>query len=169
WRDAYRGYIAMFTPRAEAPSSRNTDKEENEHRRIMTEFAAKVAEYERIEPRPGFRNRSPAISMWPEDDPMKPLALAAIEALRDLQTGVRVRDSAVNAYGVIDDYDGVLAEPDSAGSGVGEMINLAPKESVELYRLVSRLGERDVKKGISRLLKTEDAEVAPQQSKRVSQ
>jgi hypothetical protein len=162
WRDSYRGYIAMFIPRegefqlSIAPKS----KDEEEHRRIMTEFAAKVAEYEKIEPRPPFRKRSPDVTQWPSDDPLLPLAGAAIEALSDLSTGVRVRDAAINAYGVLPDSADVrvVAEPDVAGLGVADMINQAPQESVAIYQLARRLGNADVKEGLGRLIEIANAE-----------
>jgi hypothetical protein len=172
WRDAYCGYIAMFTPRAgnSAGHSRKTDKDEDEHQKLMTAFAAKVAEYELIEPRPAFRKRSTVVSEWSSADPKKPLALAAIDALRDLQTGVRIRDAAINAYGRLEDGEtNVVCEADSAGSGVGDMINQAPEESAELFQFISRLGDRNVQTGISRLLRSENCEVEPQHPKQVSQ
>ncbi len=137
WRDSYRGYIAMFTPRESEfqLSITSKSKAEEEHRRLMTEFAAKVAEYEKIESRPGFRKRSPNIDQWTEDDPLKPFALAAIIALEDLKTGVRVRDSAINAFGVMPEMapEEVVIEPGSAGYAIGGLFNQAPQKCAELY------------------------------------
>jgi len=156
WRDFYRGYIEFFTPRESEFQLSITpkSKEEDEHRRIMTEFAAKVAEYKKIEPRPPFRKRSSDVTQWPSDDPLLPLAAAAIEALSDLSTGVRVRDSAINAYGVLLDsqMDRVVEEPEVAGLGVADMINQAPQESVAIYQLARRLGNSNLKEGLARLI-----------------
>jgi hypothetical protein len=114
-----------------------------------------VDAYKAIEPRPAFRKRNHEISQWASDDPLEPLARAAIEALGDLATGVRVRDAAINAYGVLP-YDAdveVVDEPASAGLGVGDMINVAPDESVEIYQLARQLGDGDIKTGLSQVLK----------------
>lgn len=154
WRDAYRAYICMFAPREGRTVDPEGGRGQTESQAKLSAFAAMVEGYRAIEPRPSFRKRSLALSQWPSGDPLKPLAEAAIEALRDLATGVRVRDSAINAYGVLlDDTDeSIVEEPESAGLGVGDMINRAPQESVEIYQLASRLGEGDLQVGLARLL-----------------
>ncbi len=152
WRDCYRGYIVMFTPREGALHTDSKSEAEAEHRRLVTEFAVKAAGYAEIEPRAKFRTRGMTVAEWPEDDPMKPLAEAAIEALRDLKTGVRVRDAAINAFGVVEDSFDAVEEPACAGLGTANLINEAPKESVELYRIVSQLGENDLCVGLNRLI-----------------
>lgn len=152
WRDCYRGYIVMFTPREGDFHSPFKSEAEAEHHRLLTGFASRAAGYEKIEPRTEFRKRSMTVAEWPEDDPMKPLAEAAIEALRDLKTGVRVRDAAINAFGVMDDGFDAVEEPECAGLGTANLINEAPNESVELYQIISRLGEHDLRVGIKRLI-----------------
>lgn len=155
WRDVYRSYIVMFTPRADRVFKLDPDRVESEADKQLTLFAVMVDGYKQIEPRPAFRKRNPDISQWASDDPLEPLARAAIEALADLETGVRVRDSAINAYGVVPysaDVE-VVDEPAVAGLGVGDMINCAPEESVEIYQLAHALGDGDVKTGLSKILR----------------
>lgn len=153
WRDAYLGYIIFFE-RKRQPSG---DPERDERDSLLEEFAARVQSYAEVEQRPKFRKRSRDIGSWSDDDPMKPLAFAAIEALKDLSTGVRVRDSAINAFGRSeDDYGRVVAEPEVAGYGLGNLLNPAPKEAGELYRTVLKLGSGDVKEGIKKLLQLQE-------------
>jgi hypothetical protein len=160
WRDVYRSYIAMFTPREDSSVKLDGGRDQTEDQKQLTSFAVMVDAYKAIEPRPAFRKRNQDISQWVSDDPLEPLARAAIEALGDLATGVRVRDAAINAYGVLpyDAYVDVVDEPAVAGLGVADMINVAPEESVEIYQLARRLGDGDMKIGLSKLLKLAQAD-----------
>jgi hypothetical protein len=155
WRDVYGSYIAFFSPRGDNSVKLDGGRDQTEDQKQLTSFAVMVDAYKAIEPRPAFRKRNHEISQWASDDPLEPLARAAIEALGDLATGVRVRDAAINAYGVLP-YDAdveVVDEPASAGLGVGDMINVAPDESVEIYQLARQLGDGDIKTGLSQVLK----------------
>jgi hypothetical protein len=163
WRDVYRSYIVMFTPREERTFSLPGGRDQAEGQEQLTAFAALAGRYQEVEPRPAFRKRNPDISQWTNDDPLEPLARAAIEALGDLATGVRIRDSAINAYGVLE-YSSdvrVVDEPASAGLGVGDMINEAPKQSVGIYQLAKRLGDGNIKDGLSKLLKLAGDDAPP--------
>lgn len=147
WRDVYRSYLVMLEP---SPHHQLTDKRE----KAFVEFAAQVSKYKEIEPCPQFRKRNADLSLWADDDPLKPLALAAIEALADLKTGVRVRDMAINAFGRMEDGEGqVVNEPESAGNTVGPMFNSAPEQSIELQILARKLGNGDYGAGLSAILK----------------
>lgn len=160
WRDVYRSYIATFTPRENCLIKLDDGRDQTEDQDQLTSFAVLVDSYRQIEPRPAFRKRNPDISQWASDDPLTPLARAAIEALGDLATGVRVRDAAINAYGVLP-YDAdveVVDEPAVAGLGVADMVNVAPEESVEIYQLARRLGDGDVKEGLARPIEIANAE-----------
>lgn len=145
WRDLYLGYIVMMEPQPDRTPSSDP---------ALLEFAARVAKYKEIEPYPAWRKRSPELAQWADDDPLKPLAYAAIEALADLNTGVRVRDMAINAFGEMDD-DGegmVVNEPEGAGMTLGYMFNQAPEESVELQIAARKLGSGDFKAGLKCIL-----------------
>lgn len=147
WRDFYRGYLVTYEPSSHLKSTESQSKKD------FTEFAAKVSEYAKIQPMPGLRSRYIEISQWDADDPLKPLALAAIEALADLQTGVRVRDMAINAFGRMEDGEGtVVDEPISAGMSVGLMFNQVPEESVRLQQTAFKLGDGNVKTGVDVIL-----------------
>ncbi len=151
WRDCYRGCLIMFEPAVHRKSSENEDEEDE---KAFVEFAARVSQYRNIEPCPQYRERNPELSQWADDDPLKPLAEAAIEALGDLKTGVRVRDMAINAFGKMADDEGrVVDEPDGAGMTVGPMFNRAPQQSVELQALAHKLGHGNFKTGLKAILK----------------
>lgn len=148
WRDFYRGFLVTYEP------SSHLKPTENETRKAFIEFAAKVSKYEKLEMKPGLRSRDIEITQWDDDDPLKPLAMAAIVTLADLQTGVRVRDMAINAYGRMEDGEGMIVdEPVSAGMSVGLMFNQYPKESVRLQQTAIRFGQGDVKTGVEAILK----------------
>lgn len=146
WRDFYRGYLVLFeSPRYREP--------EDESKKAFSEFALRAKEFKKIEPSPDFRERSFDLSQWADDDPLKPLAIAAIEALTDLKTGVRVRDTAINAFGRMKDGEGpVVNEPESAGKTVGLMFNQSPRECIAIQSEGRRLGNGDYKAGLSKIL-----------------
>lgn len=117
-------------------------------------FARELHEaYSVVEPWPGApATRSPDIESWSEDDPLKPLALAARAALTNLLRGVRVRDSVINALGEDDSGRPPLQEPAVAGYPSGALGNVAPEEMAQLHQLVYRLGRGNPKKGLRALL-----------------
>lgn len=144
WRDLYMGYIIM-----KEPHSNHTPEGDPE----LLEFAAKVAKFREIESCPGFRKREPDLSLWSNDDPKKPLAFAAIKAIADLKTGVRVRDTAINAFGKMADGEGqVVNEPEGAGNTLGPMFNDAPDECIELQTAAHKLGGGHYKAGLNQIL-----------------
>jgi hypothetical protein len=80
--------------------------------------------------------------------------LAAIEALADLSTAVRVRDQAINAFGIVEDgYEPCVEEPASAGYACGEMLNEAPEQCCEVYRVAKALGNGNMQHGLTAILK----------------
>jgi hypothetical protein len=162
WREFYLGCIILYEPRETKWNSSITSgqkEEEDELKKALTEFAARCSEYRNIEPCPAFRKRDPELEQWAEDDPLKPLAYAAIEAIADLNTGVRVRDTAINAFGMMADGEGrVVNEPSGAGNTVGLMFNNAPHESVQMQRAAYRVGGGDYKAGLKHILELVETE-----------
>lgn len=112
------------------------------------------AAFEAIDPRPGLFLRSENIESWPDEDPLKRYALAAIKALKDLATPVRVRSNAINAFGAVEDPRFVLDEPAVAGYPSGALGNAAPKEFAELHTLIMQLGKGDARRGVNKVLRS---------------
>lgn len=109
-------------------------------------------EYHKIEPDPGRLWRGQDWNRWADDDPLKPLAEAAQIALQDLYRPVRIRDSAINAFGRSDDYRHAVDEPPVAGFPSGDLGNRAPKEFAELHDMILKLGKGNAKKGIAKVI-----------------
>lgn len=130
----------------------DASRKEKDDKRVC-EFGARIkAARAAVGPQPKWRGRGAVLAEWRDDDPLKPLAHAAIEALKDLKTPVRVRDQAINAYGLCGDSRLTLSEPAVAGYPSGYLGNKDPKGMAELHREVLRLGNGSVKKGIKKLL-----------------
>lgn len=111
--------------------------------------------YSRVESRPACRRRLPDWRQWSESDPLRPLAEAAVIALKDLRRPVRVRDSAIDAYGNADDrYSKAVKEPACAGYACGELGNHAPLETVKLHQVVMKIGGGNAKRGIKKVITT---------------
>jgi len=117
--------------------------------RIHTEFQA-------LRPHPATLKRSGDWREWPDDDPLKRYYRAAAMALEDLATPVRVRDSAINAHGVVSDDDPLsrrtVKEPASAGYGVGYYINRHPAAAMDLLAHARKVGRGSVATGASKLI-----------------
>jgi hypothetical protein len=109
------------------------------------------------EKRPGCRRHTGPATEWPEDDPLKPLALAAIATLKDLQRPVRVRDCAINMYGFVDDGKRTLDEPDVAGYQAGWLYNEHFKEMADIGDAALKLGGGNLKRGLAKILKMASA------------
>ena len=148
-------YLDMYDPEPVTGSGSGMDrKSRRQAPGEWLEWAEqKVAEFEAFDPRPKAFLRSRTVEDWPDEDPLKAYALAAIAALRDLNTAVRVRDSAINAFGRVDDARVILKEPAVAGYPSGAIGNAAPVEFAELHGLIMRLGNGDAKRGIAKALK----------------
>ena len=58
-------------------------------------------DYEKVEPYPVLQTRSFGMYGWPEDDPLKPLAVAADLALRDFYSPVRLYRRTFSAFGPV--------------------------------------------------------------------
>lgn len=108
-------------------------------------------EYISIEPLPDWRHRSPDVSSWNDDDPLKPIAQAALVALKDLRTPVSVRDGLIDIYGVVSGASKVLEAAPSAGYPSGALGNHAPAEFADLHRLIAEVGSGDIKAGIEKV------------------
>ena len=111
------------------------------------------ADYALIEPYPGGLQRPANHDIWVDDDPLKPLASAAISALKDLLTPVFVRDIPINALGQAG-YRSRSVKP-SAGAGYpsGALGNENAQTFAVLHRLIMKLGKGNAKKGIHKALK----------------
>jgi hypothetical protein len=156
WRDIYLMHIVFHEPRKDdkpSPSIRERSAGQMKIDAMFTEFASKVAGYKEIEASPGFRKRPATLEDWAENDPLKPLAKAAIVALSDLSTPVRVRDSAINAFGVSEYEEGTVDEPASAGRAFGSMLNAAPVQTGELGRFAFDLGKGNFGDGLKKVLR----------------
>lgn len=156
WRDMYRGHIVFHEPRKDGepgPSIRARSAERMKIDAMFTEFATKVAGYKDIEARPGFRKRPATLEDWDQNDPLKPLAKAAIVALSDLSTPVRIRDAAINAFGESEYLEGTVNETASAGRAFGTMLNQAPVQTGELGRFAFDLGKGNFKVGLKKVLR----------------
>jgi len=112
---------------------------------------ALYADYRIIEPEPAYVKRALLWQDWDEDDPFKVYAEAASIALKDLYRPVRVRDSAINAFGRVDRTTRVLKEARGAGYPSGALGNTAPSEFAELHGLIMRLGQGNAKRGLARV------------------
>ncbi|MFK4706014.1 hypothetical protein ABIC83_002853 [Roseateles asaccharophilus] len=151
WRQAFP-YFDMYERRAARSAQRN-EPEEDCIPGEWIDWAQKQAKaYLEIEPMPGVRYRSANVDEWPEDDPMKRYAKAVAVALADLKTPVRVRDSAINAFGKVEDARVVLKEPPVAGLPSGAIGNLAPQEFAKLHGAIYAMGNGDLKRGLKKLL-----------------
>ena len=117
------------------------------------EFRAKLLDgYAQIEARPKYVARNKDWNLWPKEDPLLPFVEAARIALLDLRRPVRVRDSAINAFGETEPTRNTLKEPPVAGKPSGDLANRAPEEFVKLHQLVLKLGKGNAKKGIAKVL-----------------
>lgn len=109
--------------------------------------------YTAVEAMPGPYMRPAAISAWADEDPLKPLALAALAALEDLKTPVNAgRYETINALGVVDDAGPLQPYAKSAGCPSGALGNQSPQRTVALHRAVFKVGEGDPVKGMHRML-----------------
>lgn len=108
--------------------------------------------YQDVEPWPGYLSRTPNIEEWPDDDPLKPLAVAAQKALSNLLRCVRVRDSAITALGEDESWARPLTEPAVAGYPSGMLGNVAPVEVSEIHQLAVRLGRGNLRVGLRKVL-----------------
>lgn len=119
----------------------------------VAEFRKKLFEsYQQVEARPAYYFRPANLQDWNDDDPLKPLAHAAIEALRDLSSPVGVRDQSINAFGPVESGRVQVKAAASAGYPSGALGNTAAKEFAELHNLVLKLGRGSVKRGIAKVL-----------------
>lgn len=120
-------------------------------------FAEDLMERQRaVRPEPPRYERHLTRGVWLDDDPLKPIAEAAIAALKDLSRPVGVRDNSINAYGLVERDDPLcrrsVERAAVAGYASGALANEAPKEFGELLGRVIRLGGGNYKKGILKAL-----------------
>lgn len=150
WRESMRYATPLGTP---GDGFYALSKQAADFRELVrAEFAAR-------EPEPTEVFRSPDWLTWPEDDPLKPLAIAAHVALSNLLRPVRVRDGAINALGLVDATGRTLEEAPGAGYPSGALGNEAAEEFSEVHALVHTLGKGNVKKGLERLMSFVPAEL----------
>ncbi|MEY2341520.1 hypothetical protein AB4090_05340 [Acidithiobacillus sp. IBUN Pt1247-S3] len=110
-------------------------------------------DYAQIEPWPAYYMRPADVKDWNDDDPLKPLAQAAMVALEDLRTPVGVRDQSINAFGKVGSGCANVKAALSAGYPSGAIGNYAPKEFAELHEFILKLGKGNVKRGIKKVIR----------------
>ena len=109
--------------------------------------------YAAVEAAPATRARALNCGDWDDDDPLKPLAAAAIVALNDLRRPVGVRDSEINVSGLIGESACGMklrtCKPAMvAGYPSGSLGNVDPEMMGALHREVLRLGKGNIKRGL---------------------
>lgn len=123
----------------------------------VSEFRKNLHEaYSRVEQYPPYYDRPSELQAWNEDDPLKPLALAATAALEDLRTPVGVRDQSIDAFGIAESGRSNIKVAKSAGYPSGSLGNTAPHELAELHALALKLGNGNAKRGIKKILAATD-------------
>lgn len=140
WRDAIH-WAHMYL---------DYDKEAATNFKQVADFLKSMESFP--ESMPGIRRRGPAVEEWTSDDPLKPLALAAIETIKDLERPVRVRDCQINAYGSIDGEARELKEPPVAGYPAGWLYNDYFEEMASIGNAASKLGKGNLKRGLKKVL-----------------
>lgn len=109
-----------------------------------------------VRPEPRYYHRHLTHGVWHDDDPLKPIAEAALAALKDLSRPVGVRDSYINAYGRVEQGDPLLRRTANraavAGYASGMLANEAPQEFGQLIGRIVQLGKGNYKKGILKAL-----------------
>lgn len=103
-------------------------------------------------PKPDICRRKADVQTWDENDPLKPLAVAAITTMKDLARPVRVRDCQINAYGSIDGEARELKEPPVAGYPAGWLYNDYFEEMASIGNAASKLGKGNLKRGLKKVL-----------------
>ena len=122
--------------------------------RVVVFNASMREAYTKVEPLPPRYIRPARILDWAPDDPLKPLAEAAMTALLDLHSPVGVRDRAITAFGIANTDKASVKPAIGAGFPSGALGNTTAAEFVELHALVLELGKGNVKRGIAKILKT---------------
>ena len=127
------------------------------HKSAIKFWKSFYANYRAIEAEPAIRSRAPDYNEWDGDDPLKPLAAAAIVALNDLRRPVGVRDSDINVSGLIVDAARGMklraCKPAMvAGYPSGALGNVDPVFMGMLHCEVLRLGKGNIKLGLRKAL-----------------
>lgn len=128
----------------------------------VTAFCKQLREdYEKVEAWPAYYDRPTDWHAMNEDDPLKPLAEAALAALQDLRSPVGVRDQSIDAFGEADGSVCEVCAAESAGYPCGALGNVAPKEFAELHGLIADLGKGNIKLGIKKVIAAMKARTPP--------
>lgn len=118
------------------------------------------SDFEAIEPHPAHRKRAADWRSWTDDDPLKPYYAAAAVALEDLSTPVCVRDSQINAHGLVDDNSPlakkILDQPAVAGIAFGHYVNREPEAAARLLIKAAKLGKGSLAKASDTLFPCSD-------------
>lgn len=120
--------------------------------RVADFYRQLIEDYAKIEPSPGFVMRAANWRDWPEEDPLKRYAEAALVALEDLRRPVAVRDESINAFGLTEWTRGCATPAPAAGYPAGALANAAPEDFATLHALIMRLGKGNAKRGIAKVL-----------------
>lgn len=106
------------------------------------------------DPRPDAEWRTADWHSWPDEDPLKPYALAAEHTLRDLQVPIFIRDCAIDIYGPVEapGPDAIATPARSAGYPGGQLSNVDPDAFARIHRAVLDLGNGDPVQGMGKAL-----------------
>lgn len=138
------GWRRMMTPIAilSHPGIREGDDEGR--KKAIRWYQDVRDDYEALVPIPPVEWRKPSIEAWDDADPLKPIARAMQETLRDLLRPVWVQDTAIGIHGPIDEDD-LDEQPESADSApsagfvLGSLGNEEPHAFCELISAVMAL------------------------------
>ena len=108
--------------------------------------------YARVEPAPRPLQRPAALKDWSDADPLKPYALAATQALRELKRDVRLGDGAIDVFGARAPTRRALAGAESADLSWNALVPQNAPLVAELQRALVRLGRGDARLGVARAL-----------------
>lgn len=177
WLDAFRrqaaseGYSAQDTPVATMQQTilaldmlRWSVERKNEQDSRVDWLSDMRAQYEAEYPEPEFEYRAADCAEWPDEDPMKDLAAAIAETLRQLKVPTWVRDVPIDPWGLMEEEDAIIREEElgvtvktndqmvapSAGYPIGTFANCEPQAHAQLLHLVSKLGQGDITSGFAK-------------------
>lgn len=136
----------------------------------VADYAARIEkEYGKIDVDPDHLTRPNEWREWPDDDLWKPYYAAAAVTLEDLSTPVRIRDSQINAHGLVDDKHPlartVLEEPEVSGGAWGYYINKHPGAAMELLALADDAGRGNLAAGVKKVVNGYQSSRSPKQAK----
>jgi len=132
---------------------RVTPADSDLHTRLVRMFFHQCQDaYVRVEVRPAVLQRAVMLKDWDASDPLKPYALAATRALAGLTREVRVGANAIDVFGAKPMTSCALAETAAVALGDGRLLNRQGTRVGELLSLVEKLGQNDLRQGLTRAI-----------------